>query len=427
MTSLVIFLCLLALTAYFNLAEMALVAARESNLDKTTNVKAAQAVLELKKRPGLFLAAIRFGDLVTDLLIGAYVVTWLETLIDAELAYMPALAAYAPAVAGISAFAIISYIVLVFADLVPKSIALSAPERAALLIAAPLRVFIMLAQPIFKLLETSNSFVLKLIHVKPQSEITVTEEEIRRTLSEGLSAGVLLSYERSMMERVLNLDHRPVRSVMTPRRHIQFLRADSNPEQVKHAVLEASASRLLVAADASFDQVHGIVSRANILAAITRNEEFDLTAMATAPVYVAESTSTLNVLEVLKRSTDHMVVIVDEFGSTVGLATFADVFETVAGDTVIATEACGPFGLLEQESDGSYVISGDRPVDDVAEILSLSVNGERAYKTMAGLVLDHFKRLPRKGEVAELPGCLIEVINVDRGKIESLRLTVVRR
>jgi hypothetical protein len=147
---------LLALTALFNLAEMALVAARASALHGAENGKAAGNVLHLKKRPGLFLAAIRAGDLITDLLTGAFIVSWIEALIRTGLGALPVIGGYASAVAGLGAFAIVSYLILVFADLAPKSIALSAPERSAMLISSPLRLLIVVARPFLAVLEGSN-------------------------------------------------------------------------------------------------------------------------------------------------------------------------------------------------------------------------------------------------------------------------------
>ena len=126
-----LFLVLLALTAFFNLAEVALIAARASVLESAENAKAAENVLTLKQRPGLFLAALRAGDLMTDLLTGAFVVTWLEDWIGSGLRGLPLVGAYAAAVGGFAAFIGVSYIILVFGNLAPKSLALSAPERAA--------------------------------------------------------------------------------------------------------------------------------------------------------------------------------------------------------------------------------------------------------------------------------------------------------
>lgn len=121
----------------------------------------------LKKRPGLFLAAIRAGDLITDLLTGAFVVSWIEGLIRAGLGAVPVVGGYASAVAGLGAFVIVSYLMLVFADLAPTSIALSAPERAAMLIAGPLRLLIAAARPFVAVLEGSNALILQILGVKP--------------------------------------------------------------------------------------------------------------------------------------------------------------------------------------------------------------------------------------------------------------------
>ena len=159
---LALFLTLLALTAYFNLAEMALVAARPSKLESARDSAAAAKVLDLKKRPGLFLAAIRAGDLITDLLAGALVVTWLEDTFRHALRAVPRPGEIAATAASVAAFVTASYFILVFGDLAPKSVALSAPERAATVIVLPLRLLIVVARPFFTLLERSSNLVLRL-------------------------------------------------------------------------------------------------------------------------------------------------------------------------------------------------------------------------------------------------------------------------
>ncbi len=341
-----------------------------------------------------------------------------------QLRGLPFLGAYTSALAGFAAVVVISYIVLVFADLVPKSIALSAPERAAMLIASLLGLLILVARPFLAVLEVSNSLVLRILGVKTQNEETVTEDEIRRVLSEGLSAGALLSFERSMMERVLDLDRRSVRTVMTGRRHIQFLQTDSDADKLKGAVFKATASLLLVTDQGNLDQLIGIVSRADVLAAIAKGETIDLVAMATAPAYVAEYASVLSVIETLKRTAFHVAIVVDEFGSLMGLVTLADVLEAVAGDVTTDDVALGDAEErpLEQEVDGSYLVPGEQPVDDIVEALLLPAPDARNYKTMAGLVIDRLRRLPLEGEVVELPTLQIEIISIEGGTVKKLRL-----
>jgi putative hemolysin len=419
---LALFLVLLALTAFFNLAEMALVAARAARLENGANSKAADHVLNLKRQPGLFLAAIRAGDLLTDLLMGAFVVTWIEDLLRAGLRGLPFIGSYASAFAGCVAFIVLSYVILVFADLAPKSIALGAPERAAMAVISPLRLLIQMTRPFCALLEVSNNFVLRILGVKPQSEDRVTEEEIRSILSKGLSAGVLLSFERSMMERVLDLDRRSVRSVMTGRRYIQFLQKDSNAEQLRAAVLEATASILPVTDQSNLDQLIGMVSRADVLATIATGEGIDLAAMATTPTYIAESASVLSALETLKSTPSHMVVVVDEFGSLMGLVTLADVLEAVAGDVTAEDDPSPEERLLGKETDGSYLVCGDQPVDDIIEAQLLPAPVARNYKTMAGLIIDRLRRIPNEGEVVEFPTLRIEVIRIEQGAVKNLRI-----
>jgi putative hemolysin len=422
--TLMLFVILLALTAFFNLAEMGLIAARAAVLERSPDSIAARTALALKKRPGLFLAAIRAGDLITDLLIGAFVVTWLTDFAEGALQRAPVIGGYAPAVAGIAAFILVSYVTLVFADLAPKSIALGAPERTATLIARPLNLLIFVARPFLAILEGSSSLILRLLHVRHAGEDKITQEEIRRVLSEGLTAGALLSFERSMMERVLDLQRRSVRTVMTGRRYIQFLPANIDAKQLAKAVLDATASRLLVTRDGEPDNLIGIVSRADVLAALTRDASVDLAVLATPPSYVSENTSVLSVLETLKSMPVHMAMVVDEFGSLVGLVTLADVLEAVAGD--LAGDAPAPHASvsndLKPQPDGSYLVSAQKPLDDIAEVFAFDEPATRTYKTLGGLVIDRLHRIPREGETIDLPALRIEVVQVEEGAIKTLRL-----
>jgi putative hemolysin len=227
-----------------------------------------------------------------------------------------------------------------------------------------------------------------------------------------------------MMERVLDLDHRSVRTVMTGRSHIQFLQADSDAEKLRGAVLEATASLLLVTDQGNLDKLIGIVSRAEVLAAIAKGETVDLAAMATAPAHVSEYASVLSVLETLKGIPFHMAVVVDEFGTLMGLVTLADVLEAVAGDVTADDGTLGDAEErpLEKEADGSYLVPGKQPVDDLVEALLLPAPVARNYKTMAGLVMDRLRRIPHQGEVIELPTLRIEVISIEQGAIKNLRL-----
>jgi putative hemolysin len=280
------------------------------------------------------------------------------------------------------------------------------------------------ARPFLAALESCNAMVLKILGVKPQSEDRITQQEIRRVLSEGLSAGALMSFERSMMERVLDLDHRSVRTVMTGRRYIDVLATDMDESKLREAVLGAKASRLLVAEEGNLDKLVGIVSRADALAGLARGGQVDLSAIAIPAAYVSENASVLGVLETLKSLPVHMVIVVDEFGSVVGLVTLADVLEAVAGDITspqgVAMEK--EVSHFHPQPDGSYIVSGNLPVDDVAETVAFTAPIDRGYKTMAGLVIDQLRHIPCEGETVNLPSLKIEVVSVDHGVVKTLKL-----
>jgi putative hemolysin len=194
--------------------------------------------------------------------------------------------------------------------------------------------------------------------------------------------------------------------------------------KLREAVLRSTASRLLVAEDGNLDKLVGIVSRADVLARLAQGANVDLLGIAVPPAYVSDNASVLSVLETLKSVPIHMVIVVDEFGSVVGLATLADVLEAVAGDvtspkgSAMETEV----SHLTPQADGSYLVSGNKPVDDVAEIIPLTASTDRGYKTMAGLVIDRLRRIPYEGETIDLPAVTIEVVAVQQGVVKALKL-----
>jgi putative hemolysin len=238
-----------------------------------------------------------------------------------------------------------------------------------------------------------------------------------------------MSFERTMMERVLDLDHRSVRTVMTGRRYIDLLSTEMDEDKLREAVLRSKASRLLVANEGNLDKLVGVVSRADVLAGLVQNGEFNLSAIVVPPAYVSDNASVLSVLETLKSVSAHMVIVVDEFGSVVGLTTLADVLEAVAGDVTWPKGAAMDTEVshLTPQADGSFLVSGNKPVDDVAEAVPLGALNDRDDKTMAGLVIDRLRRIPYEGETVDLPALTVEVVNVQHGVVKTLRLIPKQR
>lgn len=328
-----LFIGLLALTFFFNLAEMALIAVRDASVE--ANLKSsprALIVARLKKRPALFLAVIRAGDLITDLLMGALVVTYFSDAVALVFANIPILGKHQQMIAGLFVVLAVSYISLVSADLVPKSIALAMPKETAFAVARPISILILLTRPFLALLEGSSTWVLRVLGLAIQSSSSLTQEEIRSVLAQGVSAGTLLLIEGTMMERVLDLDQRSVRTVMTPRGKVEKLDTGMARDELHAALVNAKSSRLPLVKDGNLDYLIGIINRADALAALTRDPRMDLAGIAVEPKIVSENTSVLCLLDALKNSPTHMVLVASELGELVGLATLADILKAVAGD-----------------------------------------------------------------------------------------------
>ncbi|NYE27616.1 putative hemolysin [Rhodanobacter sp. K2T2] len=418
------FFVLLVLTAFFNYTEMAFIASRDTTLQTMGSQGPMERVLRLKARPGLFLAAIRAGDLVTDMLMGAFVITWLTKLVSDALAMTPIAGSYAKTVASIVVFAGVSFVALVFSDLVPKSIALNQPERAAMATARPLSVLIFLTHPFLYLLEGASQLILKAFGVKSEARRHVTQEEIRLILVQGMSTGAIASAEHSMMDRILDLAKRQVRTVMTPRREIEFVDITWDTATIYARVESSTSSRMVVTGAMGLDEVRGIAPRVDILLASQSRDAVLTERTWAAPVYVSDNASVLELLDTLKSVRLHVAIVVDEFGSVVGLATLADILSAVAGDIQGAGghPSKNESDDLVAQSDGSFLVEARQPVDDLREFMGITET-RSDYQTLGGLVIDQLRRLPVAGDCVDAGRFHLEVLSVRAGVIGLIRLT----
>jgi putative hemolysin len=400
---------LLAINGWFAMSELAMVSSRRARLESMASGgnRGAARALRLIDDPGRFLSSVQIGITLVGILAGAYsgatlaepLAVWLERQGVGDGAAEPLSIAI---VVGL-----ITYASLVIGELVPKQIALSNPERIAALVAIPMSVLAKMASPVVTLLDGSTRLLLKLLRIDRMADGAVTEEEIKAVIAEGTKTGILEPQERELMAGVMRFSDRTTRGVMTPRRDIIGIDLEWDDERIVQVLKGATHSRYPVF-EGSIDTVVGVVQTKDILDDMLEGRPIDIRA-AMRPVQA-----------VPEAAPDHMLLVMDEYGSVEGIVTAADILDAIAGSLPGEDEHLDP--SIVQRADGSWLLDGDLPVDIVADRLSCKAldDPERDYETLAGFFLSVSKTIPSTGDTIDWAGWRFEIVDMDGRRIDKI-------
>jgi putative hemolysin len=409
-------LLLLVANGVFAMSEIALVSARKSRLRQRaeTGDARARAALALAESPDRFLSTVQIGITLVGIFAGAFGGATLAAAAAAQVAKVAVLAPYSEAIGlGVVVIAI-TYLSLIIGELVPKRIALNNPETIAAVMARPMSLLSRFTAPVVYLLTFSTAVVLKLLRVKPSIEPPVTEEEIRALITQGAEAGVFEHSEREIVESVFQLDERGVNTLMMPRREVVWLDA----EEIRATINENQYSRFPVC-ERSLDNVIGVVKAKHLLERCLNDEPLDLRRAATAPLFVPETLTGLEVLELFKKAHTHIALVVDEHGGVEGLVTVNDLLEAIVGEMRIGETE----DLTIKRDDGSYLLDGALPIDEFAGIFNVksTLESERGgYHTLAGFVLARLGHIPKTAAVFEWQNLRFEIVDMDGRRVDKV-------
>ncbi len=422
LTELLIVAALILINGALSMSELAVVSARPARLKPLADggSRSAQTALDLAGDPGRFISTVQIGITLVGILAGAFSGATLGARLAAALTAGgtdPELA-HTLGVGGVVVG--ITYLSLIFGELVPKQLALRDPERIATLVARPMQVLSRVAAPIVWVLDASGRAVLHLIGRSGDERAGVTEEEVRVILSEAHEGGVIEPAEREMLSGVMRLADRSARGLMTPRRDVEMLAVDAPPEVTLEAIRVSGRPRLPVH-DPETDEVLGVLYVTDAFAALSRGEPLELRRLMREVPVVFESADALDVIESLRKSQNHMGLVYDEYGSFQGIITTGDILEAITG-TFREEEVDEP--AMHEREDGTLLVSGWMAADEFTERLGLPRDLAGDYETVAGLVLNQIHRLPQLGDTVEAGGWRFEVVDLDGRRIDKL---LVRR
>lgn len=401
------------------MSELAIVSARRARLKsyQQQGMRSAERAIALAADPGRFLSTVQIGITLVGVLSGAFS----GATLGRRLADFLAASGVSENLAGTlgmgGVVALITYFSLIVGELVPKQVALRNPERIAMLVAPAMGALSTIAAPLVWLLDISGQAVLWLIGQSGESATRVTDEEIRTIIAEAEHHGTIESDERRMIAGVMRLGDRPVRAIMTPRTEVQWLDIDASRADIRKRLVEAQHSRL-PAAEGSVDAMIGVVQTRALLAAMLSRKPYDPRDFVLAAPIVHDNADALDVLATLKEADVPMALVHDEYGVFEGLVTPADVLETIAGVFRADTGEEGPPAV--ERDDGSWLIAGYMPADELAELLGIGLPAQRDYETVAGLVLAQLNHLPETGESVDAYGWRFEVVDLDGRRIDKL-------
>jgi putative hemolysin len=426
LVEIVIILFLLLLNGVFAMSEIAVVTSRRVRLEHRAEQGdgGAAAALAIAREPSQFLSTVQVGITLVGVLAGAFGGATLSSELAVGIATVPALAPYADPIALALVVGAITYLSLIIGELVPKRIALGAPERIAAAIARPMRALSRVTAPLVALLTGTTNLTLRLLGVRLQSDPGITEEEIRALLEQGAESGAVPEVEHEVVESVFRLGDRSVRGIMTPRPDVDWIDlADDETDASVVAQLEADRRALLLACDDDLDHVIGFVHAEDLLAHCLTGGRVDresLRAAARQPLFVPSSMPAFQLVEAFRSSRQHAAVVLDEYGGVAGVVTLHDVLEELVGELPSPDEQDEP--AIIRRTDGSWLMEGWTAVGDVEAELEIELPTEERsdYQTLAGFILARLGRLPRPTVFVDWQGFRFEVVDMDGRRIDKV-------
>jgi len=418
---LLVFALILA-NGFFSGAEMAIVASRRGRLRQLAEAgdKAAQTALELASSPDQFLPTVQIGITLVGTLAAAYggdslvsdLAEWIATNGS------PAVAGVARPIALTVFVVLLSFVTLLFGELVPKRLALRRAEDFARLAAPAMKVFARLTRPLVWLMGASTSAVLAMLGAHKQEGPSVSVDDIEHLLEAGRAEGVLEAVEQAVAIEALRLGERSVRDIMRPRIDLDALDIETPPAEVLGAIAMAGYSRLPVY-EGSLDHILGYVSLKDVLRHNWMGWPIELRKIMHRALFVPETMPLDRLLELFQKEKNQLAIVLDEYGGTEGLVTLEDVLEELVGE--IHDEHRRETLDFVQREDGSWLVEGSAGVEDLADTLGIKLDAvPRDYSTVSGIVLAELERIPATGDTVRWRGLLIEVVDMDGRRIDKL-------
>lgn len=424
-----IILGLILVNGVFAMSEIAVVTSKRIRLQKLAEngSRGAKAALDLSDSPSRFLSTIQVGITLIGIFNGAFGEASLVERLTPEIALIPVLSMYAREIALGIVVVGITFGSLILGELVPKRIAMQYPEVVASVVAAPMLWLSRLMGPFVKILTGTTEFILRILGMQHKKEDAVTEEEIAGLIREGTDAGLFEKTEHDIVSRALRLDDQRVAALMTPRLDVHFIDLEDTIETNLAKIADSAYNRFPVCRG-NISHIIGIVHAGSLFEQMIRGKaitSLDIEGATRPPLFVPETISAMQLLETLKKNRAELALVIDEYGEIEGVVTLSDVLGALVGDVSVIDEHHEVDGV--QRDDGSWLIDGGVSFDRFRELLETDVRfpeeASGTYHTLAGFVMTFLGHIPKMSDSFEWEGYRIEVVDMDRNRIDRLLIT----
>jgi putative hemolysin len=418
---LVIFVLIL-INGMFSMYELAMVSANKQKLEQAKasgDIRAAKA-LALLENPNKFLSTVQIGISLISVLSGAFGGANIALTLSDWLVTRGMGVGTASAIALIVVVLAITFFSIVIGELIPKRIAMNDPEGIARGLSGIMLMISNLSKPLIELLDWSTELGIKLLGIKVNDKPSVTEEELRLLIAEGRDLGVFNKAEQDYVEGVFRFTERRVDALMTPRSDIDWLDLEDSRDKLVQEIRQSKFSRLPLA-KGELDRFVGVIDTKDLAGLDLYSDDVDFQKIAHDPIIVPENTSALKAFERFRDTGKHEGLVIDEYGSVVGMFTLFDVLESIVGD--IPTDEFDKTIEVVEHDGGSWSLDGMLPIDELKELLeidSLPEEDKVGYQTLSGLVMNQLGSIPKVGDTFEIENFVFEVTEMDALRVERV-------
>jgi CBS domain containing-hemolysin-like protein len=405
-TKITILLLLILLSGFFSGVETALFSLSRLRVKHLVRkgVKGARAVEKLKDQPQKLLITILVGNNLVNIAASA-----LATSIIYQISQ-----SYAVSITT----GIMTLIILVFGEITPKTLATKHSEQISLIVAKPLQFLQTLMSPVIFLFEVLTNVLTNITGQKPKP--LVTEDEIETFVTVAEQAGQIKDAEKKMIHRIFRLDDLEAKDVMTPRNKIVAVSADDKVKGIAEVFHTKGYARLPVYRE-NLDHIKGFVHVIDAQEAMLNKENAPVGTIVRPILFVPESKKLDSLLKYFQRRKQHIAIVVDDFGTNVGLVTLEDVLEEIVGEIIDETEKIGP--TIKRLSSHTFLVHGRADIDEINERCGLDLPEDKAPYSISSYILDKIGRIPREGEIIRQPKFEIKIKSMEGNSISTVIIT----
>ncbi len=427
----ILILFLIFLNGIFAMSEIALVSAKRSRLQQIAasggmGAKGAKVAIELQENPRVFLSTVQVGITSISIFSGIIGEKSLVSPIGAYFTSIGFSQEVAFSLASVVVITSLTFLSVIFGEIIPKSIALALSDKMASFVALPMNGLAKLTYPFVWLFTTVSEVILKLLRINKFEQTTVTNEEIKELMGQGTEAGVFHESEKQLVANVLHMDEKSAASIMTHRGEWKYIDLNESFEENRTKLIENKMSKILVV-DEDINNIVGFVDITDILSLICSGENFDLRKYVDSPLYIPQTVTASQVLEQFKSMKKEVAIIINEYGENIGMVTLKDIMSAIVGDIEVSSEKEDQ--EIIQREDGSFIVDGLISLDKLVAVFELDrLERPGEVNTLSGFIMAKAARVPTEGfsvEVLTNKYTLhIEVIDMDKNCVDKVLIKV---